>query len=514
MALTQPGSQDQADPDNRPDDIEKQSHRSASSPTGSSDKDQLSKSYQVDFEPDVESDPISPRSISRPRKWLITFIVASCSFCVTCNSAIYTTIYEQIMPEFHTNRLGATAGLTTFVGGLGIGPMLLAPLSEFYGRRPVYVASFSLVLIWIIPCAVAKDLETVLVTRFLDGFFASAFLSVAGGTIGDMFNKSELSYPMMIYSGSPFIGPALGPLIGGFINQNTTWRWTFYVLLIWTALQLAAIVLFMPETYHPVILRNKARRLRKDTGDESYVAPIERLDRSIPKTILWSCIRPFQLLVLEPMVLNLCLLSAVLLGILYLFFGAFPVIFEEHHGFTLSQNGLAFLGLFVGMLLGILSDPIFQRYYARLMRQREAAGGEPGGTDPEMRLPPCVVGVWLVVAGLFGFAWSSYSYVHWIVPILFSSLFGIGLINCFSATFTFLVESYPLYAASALAANSFARSAFAAGFPLFGVQMFHKLGDQWATTLLAFIALALAPFPWIFFKYGHRIRRKSRFANG
>ena len=104
-----------------------------------------------------------------------------------------------------------------------------------------------------------------------------------------------------------------------------------------------------------------------------------------------------------------------------------PVIFEQHHGFDLLQNGLAFLGLFVGMLSGIFSDPLFQIYNRRLIRQREEAGGEPGGTEPEMRLPPTVVGVWFVVVGLFGFGWSSYSFVHWIVPIFFSGFFGVGI---------------------------------------------------------------------------------------
>lgn len=96
--------------------------------------------------------------------------------------------------------------------------------------------------------------------------------------------------------------PEVGPLVGGYINQYANWRWSFYVLLIWSGIQLALIILFVPETYHPVLLRKKAQRLRKETGNDSWKAPIEKTSRSIAKTVLWSCIRPFQLLVLEPMV--------------------------------------------------------------------------------------------------------------------------------------------------------------------------------------------------------------------
>jgi len=90
--------------------------------------------------------------------------------------------------------------------------------------------------------------------------------------------------------------PEVGPLIGGFINQYTKWRWTFYVLLIWAGVQLGLIVFLVPETYHPVLLRQRARQLRKETGNDAWHAPIEKLTRSLPQTLLWSCIRPFQLL--------------------------------------------------------------------------------------------------------------------------------------------------------------------------------------------------------------------------
>ncbi|KAF2202938.1 MFS general substrate transporter [Delitschia confertaspora ATCC 74209] len=461
---------------------------------------------------DGDSDPMNPRSMPLLRRWIVVIIVSSSSLAVTCTSSLYTSTYRQITKEFHSSRIVATLGLSLFVAGLGVGPMVLSPLSEFYGRRPIYIYSYLFFLIWLIPEAVAPNMATMLVGRFFDGLSGSAFLSVAGGTIGDMFTKAELSTPMLVYSASPFLGPEIGPLVGGFINQYTNWRWTFYVQLIWAAAQLALIFFLVPETYHPVLLRNKAKQLRKETG-EPWIAPMEKMSRSIPTTVMWSCIRPFQLLILEPMCLNLCILSAVLLGILYLFFGAFPLVFQNNHGFTLSQTGISFLGLFVGMILGVCSDPIWRRNYSRLVQRREAAGGEPGGSEPEFRLPPTIYGAFLVPIGLFGFGWSTFPWVHWIVPIIFSAVFGVGVIWVYSGVFTFLVDCYPLYAASALAANSFARSAFAAAFPLFGVQMYNRLGYQWATSLLAFLALAMAPFPYLFYRYGKKIRGKSQFAS-
>lgn len=109
--------------------------------------------------------------------------------------------------------------------------------------------------------------------------------------------------------------------------------------------------------------------------------------------------------------LNLCTLSAILLGILYLFFGAFPLIFETNHNFTLSQVGLTFLGLFIGMITGILSDFIWRRNYSRLVRNREEVTGEKGVTEPEFRLPPTIFGAQMVWIGLFGFGWTTFSYV-------------------------------------------------------------------------------------------------------
>lgn len=194
----------------------------------------------------------------------------------------------------------------------------------------------------------------------------------------------------------------MGPLIGGFINQYASWRWSFYVLIIWAGLQWLSIVLLVPETYHPVLLRRKAIKLRAETGDDRYHAQIEKLTRSVLMTVVVSCYRPFQLLLFEPMCLLICLLSAVLLGILYLFFGAFPLVFGGNHGFELWQVGLTFLGIFVGMAIGVSSDVIWKKRYAALVQKYSEETGVPGSSEPEFRLPATIVGAWVVPISLFG----------------------------------------------------------------------------------------------------------------
>lgn len=138
---------------------------------------------------------------------MIVLVLASGSLCVTMTSSIYASTYDQMDAEFGNSRIVATLGLAIFVFGLGLAPMMLGPLSEFFGRRPIYIIGFAMFLIWIIPSAVAQNIETMLVARFFDGLAGSAFLSVAGGTTGDMFTKETLAAPMMIYSAAPFLGP-------------------------------------------------------------------------------------------------------------------------------------------------------------------------------------------------------------------------------------------------------------------------------------------------------------------
>ncbi|KAL3448025.1 major facilitator superfamily domain-containing protein [Aspergillus insuetus] len=435
-----------------------------------------------------------PRNMSTLQKWVIVWIVCTGSVCVTCASSIYTTTYTQIIEEFHTTHLIATLGLFTFVLGIGTGPLLTGPLSEHYGRRPIYLISWTLFIIWDIPPVVARNIETVIVARFFQGFAGGTFLSVAGGTVGDLFSPDGIQAPMALVSSAPFIGPSLGPVIGGFINYYAYWKWTYYFLIIWSVVLWVLLWFFAPET--------RLKKRKASSASNRLQQPSWR-NLSLALRVL---LRPFQLLVFEPMCLCLNLYSAILLGTLYLFFGAFPLVFETNHGMILWQAGLTFLGIIVGMLLAASSNRIWAKIRESLINKNN------GISEPEYRLPPALLGGILVPMGLFWFGWTSYSSVHWIIPVVGSGFFGCGMLLVFTGIFTFLVDAYPDYPASALAANAFVRCSFAAAFPLFGNQMYEKLVYQWATSILAFLTLLMMPLPWAFYKYGKWLREKSRFA--
>lgn len=334
--------------------------------------------------------------------------------------------------EFGCSTLVATIGLSTFVLGIALGPAW-SPLSELYGRRPVYLASFLLFTVWIVPSAVARNIETMIVARFFQGFTGSAFLSVSGGTVSDLFSRQDMSLPMAVFTLAPFIGPCVGPLFGGFINERVDWRWTHWFLLIWGFFLLVAVALFVPETYHPVLLRDRARRMRRETGDDRWVAPMERgaaaTRRSIAASVSRSLLRPFQLLASEPICVALDVYSAILLGILYLFFGAFPLVFTTNHGFRPWQVGMTFLGMLVGMVAGVFTDPYWQRTRARLVARLEAETGVEGASEPEFHLPSVMAGGVLTPVGLFLFGWTTFPWIHWIVPVIGSVVFGAGYVQ-------------------------------------------------------------------------------------
>ncbi|TGO81778.1 hypothetical protein BPOR_1019g00010 [Botrytis porri] len=459
----------------------------------------------VTFLPD---DPENPKNWSKAFKWYITMVVALTCFVVAFASSVITADLIGVEEEFDVSEEVALVSITVFVMGFGIGPMMFAPLSEVVGRRWIYGVTLFLAVIFIIPCAVAQNIETLLICRALDGIWFSAPMTIVGGTLADLWRTEERGVPMAAYSAAPFIGPAIGPLIGGFLSDAAGWRWLYYIQNIFAFVVWILITFTVPETYAPTILAQRAKKMREQTGEQEHVTEQDLDLRPFAERLRIFLIRPFQLLFGELIVFLISVYMSVLYGLLYMFFVAFPIVYQGGKGYSAGTTGLMFIPLALGVIASALCAPIVNRNY---MTQVRKYNGHP---PAEVRLIPMMCSCWFIPIGLFIFAWTSYPHLHWIGPAIGGFPVGFGFIFLYNAANNYLVDSYQHQAASALAAKTFLRSFWGAAVVLFTEQMYARLGYQWASSLLAFIALACCAIPFVFWVWGAKIREKSRFAYG
>ncbi|KAK4687747.1 hypothetical protein P7C73_g2377, partial [Tremellales sp. Uapishka_1] len=212
--------------------------------------------WTVDW--DGEDDPLSPFNIPSWRKWASVLVLAIACICVTSCSSMAANTYPGMERDLAVSREVCVLSVSLFVTGLGSGPLVLGPISEFIGRSMVLYCGFGAFCLLNFPVAFANNIAVHLIFRFLTGFAGSAFLSVSGGVVSDIFPNAKVGTPMMVFSTAPFLGPVLGPVISGFINQRTGWRWTYYTVIIWAAVVLLLLMLLVRETFGPELLRRKA----------------------------------------------------------------------------------------------------------------------------------------------------------------------------------------------------------------------------------------------------------------
>ncbi|KAF5676591.1 MFS DHA1 multidrug resistance [Fusarium heterosporum] len=442
-------------------------------------------------------DPENPRNWSRMKRFFVTFEICLLTFSVYIGSAIYSAGLQSVMQEFGVSQVAATLGLTVFVAGYGLGPMIWSPLSEVpqIGRNPVYILTLALFVVLQVPTALATNFGMLLAFRFLTGFIGSPSLATGGASIGDMYRPSKRTYGIAIWGVGNICGPTLGPLVGGFAAEAKGWRWTIWELMWLSGFSLLFFIFFLPETSSANILYRRSRRLRKLTGNDKLIceAELANQDMSMKDMALMTLIRPFQLSLGEPIVLILNLYIALIYGLLYIWFESFPIVFTELYGFSLGITGLAYLGILCGVFVVLPPFVWYQHKYI------EPKFNDDGELKPEWRLPPSFVGAFCIPICLFWFGWSSRADIHWIVPIIGTSWFTIGAFLLFNSVLNYLGDAYPEYAASVLAGNDFFRSSFGAGFPLFATAMYTKLGVDWASSTLAFISIAFIPVPFLLF---------------
>jgi MFS family permease len=478
----------------------------------------------VQWEP---NDPENPWNFSNSKKWFITAQLGLLAFMASLASSITAPANNAIAAYINVSHEASVLTISLFVLGFVFGPCIWGPVSEIWGRRWSMLPATFAMGVFSIGFAVSENAASVFITRFFMGFFGSAPVSNVSAALGDLWEPKQRGKAVVWYAVSVVGGPTLGPTIGAAltVNESLGWyvdaslthspvlannprhrRWTGYMLSIWTFATILLLYFFCPELYAPLLLSRKAARLRQQTGNQAFHHPHADIKISFTSIVTKHFTRPVRMLLTEPMVTCICCYASFVFALLYMTLEFFSIVFYEDRGWPLVVSTLPFCALFVGILCAVFVN------LANLPRYRRAVEANGGRPVPEARLPPMILGSISFSAGLFLFGWTSDPKISWVPSVIAAGMIGAGFNIVFQSAINFLIDTYTLYAASAVSANTFLRSLMAAGLPLAARPMFRGMGVGPACSVLGGVAALAVPLPFVFMKFGARLRAKSKFA--
>lgn len=377
---------------------------------------------------DNDDDPANPYNWPSWLKVVNCVLVSLLTFVTPLASSIFAPGVPQLMADFRSDSPELAAFVVSvYVLGFAFGPLIIAPMSEIYGRVPVYHVCNVCFTAFLAACALAPTLNSLIAFRFLSGVFGSCPLTNGGGSIADMIRQEKRAAAMAAFSIGPLLGPIIGPVAGGFLSAAKGWRWVFWVLTITAGFVTILMLVLARETYAPVILQRKVNKLRKETGNELLRS---KLDVGLSKSDYFKrgIIRPLKMLVRSPIVALFALYIAIAYGYLYLLFTSITQVFEGSYGFSAQDAGLVFLGLGVGSMIGLALFSVTSDRHLKKMTAKEGQG-----MKPEYRLQPLPIGAILMPVGFFLYGWTAQYRVQWVVPILGTAVIGVGNIIIFMA---------------------------------------------------------------------------------
>ncbi|EED19989.1 MFS multidrug transporter, putative [Talaromyces stipitatus ATCC 10500] len=433
------------------------------------------------------NNPSHPHNWPRHKRWAHVIVISILALITNMAPTMCAPGISEIATDLNmTSSVVSTLAITLYVLGVAIGPMHMAPLSEKYGRRPIYHTANTIFVAFIIGNALSQTPAQFMVFQFISGCAGGTPMALGGGTIADITTIKQRATAMSLFSIGPLAGPmslVLGPVIGGFLAVGKGWRWKFWLLAILGGFFGIATAIIMRET-HPEILRQRRFAHLHASTDSFNIQTKPPATLSPTQVLLQVLVHPILLLVKSPILLVISLYVTLVFGIMYLLFTTFTDVFEGQYGFSISISGLVYLGLGVA-----------RRKHVPLQHCEW----------PGPRCTPCVA------LGLFIYGWTAYYRVHWIVPIIGTVLIGFGAFFVIMPAQLYLIDVFGSEAAaSALGANNFLRFISSTFLPLAGPKMYQTLNHGWGNTLLGFLALAFVPGPLLFYKYGEKLRTRER----
>ncbi|SCV72568.1 BQ2448_4105 [Microbotryum intermedium] len=445
---------------------------------------------------------LNPHTWGELYRWCITgfagLLVLNASESTFASSAP-SNLIPSIIAHYRVSEEVGVLLIAIFVAGYCVGPLIWGPLSERYGRKLVMITAWVPYICFQVGSALSPNIGSLIIFRFLGGCFAAAPLTNSGGIIADLWGPDQRGDALAIFSLMPFAGPALAPIISGYMEvTRTNFRWIFWVLTIFGGVCLGGILFFLPETYVPYLLHKEAKRLRKETDDSRWNAPMDNKQEPAQEVINRTVLKPFRMAVQEPMLLLLTLYMSLVYAV--------PIIFQGNHGLNAGESGLIFLALLTGGIIGVLTYILY--FNKKYKEYHHSLNGKP--VPPEYRLVPLMCAAPFFAVSFFWLGWTAYPSISIASPILAIVLLGCTVLFIFLSIFNYLIDVYLMNAASALSFNTVCRSSFGAGFPLFSTAMYRKLGIPGASSLLGGLAIVFIPAPFLLYKYGKKIRSMSK----
>ncbi|PLB53462.1 MFS general substrate transporter [Aspergillus steynii IBT 23096] len=455
-----------------------------------------------------ENDPSNPLAWSLPRKWVAMATCCCIGIALTIPTSVEGPTQEAFDAHFGVNPMAGSMSTGIFLIGVGVGSLFSGPFSETFGRNIVYGVSMIVVMLFIMAKALAPNYGAALAFRFLCALFAATPMTVAGGTIGDIWTPMQIPFGLPLVTICAYAGPILGPVIGAY-TPEIGFEWADWISMIIIGAILVFVFFVQPETYSPTLLEWRAKHLRNLTGDDRYQTEHTASSASsLGSRLLTNMYRPFVMIWTEPIILIFSFYLVLLYFVLFTFLNGYPYIFTKTYNISTSMTFILWVAMMPGVFVAIAMVPYIY-HLTKKAAGKAIAAGKP--LQPEVSLYWAMAGASILMpVALFWMAWTCYSDISIWSPIVASGVFGYALVCIFTTTYMYIIFVYLQFAASALGFMTFARYIISGALSPASIKMYENLGPHLSLTIVAIIASVMAPVPYLLYVYGHKVRAMSK----
>ena len=351
-----------------------------------------------------ENDPNDPQHWPLARKWIATVTCCVIGIAMTLPTSIEGPAQNAFDAYYGVGPLAGSMTTGIFLIGIGVGSLFTGPFSETLGRNVIYFSALVLAMVFIMAKALAPNYGAAIAFRFLCALFAAAPMTVAGGTIGDVWQPHQIPFGLPFATFCAYSGPIIGPVVGAY-TPEIGFAWADWISMLVMGATIIFVLLVQPETYSPLLLEWRAKHLRDLTGDSRYCTDHNSASSLGPR-LLTNLYRPFIMIWTETIILVFTFYLILLYFVLFTFLSGYEVIFTQTYGISTSLTYIIWVAMLPGVFIAMAMIP-----YVYSLTKKSAAKSMAEGKpiQPEVSLYWAMAGASILMpTSLFWMAWTCY----------------------------------------------------------------------------------------------------------